>query len=87
MRLLFLGDMVGKTGRTAVWAQLPGLIADFRLDFVIVNAGATTKAGAFLPSNPYAADFAIAWPSSYALSPIKASGSAFSINGSAHARS
>jgi metallophosphoesterase (TIGR00282 family) len=37
MRLLFLGDMVGKTGRTAVWAQLPGLIADYRLDFVIVN--------------------------------------------------
>jgi metallophosphoesterase (TIGR00282 family) len=37
MRLLFLGDMVGKTGRTAVWEQLPGLISDFRLDFVIVN--------------------------------------------------
>ncbi|AWC21953.1 metallophosphoesterase, MG_246/ family [Aminobacter sp. MSH1] len=37
MRLLFLGDMVGKAGRTAVWAQLPGLISDFRLDFVIVN--------------------------------------------------
>ncbi|TGQ44001.1 MULTISPECIES: YmdB family metallophosphoesterase [unclassified Mesorhizobium] len=37
MRLLFLGDMVGKTGRTAVWEQLPGLIADFKLDFVIVN--------------------------------------------------
>ena len=37
MRLLFLGDMVGKTGRTAVWERLPGLISDFRLDFVIVN--------------------------------------------------
>ncbi|RUV55486.1 hypothetical protein EOA64_30430, partial [Mesorhizobium sp. M1A.F.Ca.IN.022.02.1.1] len=37
MRLLFLGDMVGKTGRTAVWEQLPGLISDFKLDFVIVN--------------------------------------------------
>jgi metallophosphoesterase (TIGR00282 family) len=37
MRLLFLGDMVGKSGRTAVWEQLPGLISDFRLDFVIVN--------------------------------------------------
>ena len=37
MRLLFLGDMVGKAGRTAVWQQLPGLISDFRLDFVIVN--------------------------------------------------
>jgi metallophosphoesterase (TIGR00282 family) len=29
--------MVGKTGRTAVWTQLPGLISDFRLDFVVVN--------------------------------------------------
>ncbi len=37
MRLLFLGDMVGKSGRTAVWEQLPGLITDFRLDFVVVN--------------------------------------------------
>ncbi|RUM96037.1 YmdB family metallophosphoesterase [Pseudaminobacter arsenicus] len=37
MRLLFLGDMVGKSGRTAVWERLPGLISDYRLDFVIVN--------------------------------------------------
>lgn len=37
MRLLFLGDMVGKTGRTAVWDRLPGLISDLRLDFVVVN--------------------------------------------------
>ena len=33
MRLLFLGDMVGKTGRTAVWERLPGLISDLKLDF------------------------------------------------------
>ncbi|MET0169363.1 MAG: TIGR00282 family metallophosphoesterase [Aliihoeflea sp.] len=37
MRLLFLGDMVGRSGRTAVWERLPGLISDYRLDFVIVN--------------------------------------------------
>lgn len=37
MRLLFLGDMVGRTGRTAVWEQLPGFISDYKLDFVIVN--------------------------------------------------
>ncbi|MCI5074620.1 YmdB family metallophosphoesterase [Oricola sp.] len=37
MRLLFLGDMVGRSGRSAVCAQLPGLISDFKLDFVIVN--------------------------------------------------
>ncbi|MCT8997916.1 TIGR00282 family metallophosphoesterase [Chelativorans intermedius] len=37
MRVLFLGDMVGRSGRTAVWQRLPGLIRDFRLDFVVVN--------------------------------------------------
>lgn len=37
MRLLFLGDLVGRSGRTAVWSRLPGLIRDFNLDFVIVN--------------------------------------------------
>lgn len=37
MRLLFLGDMVGRSGRQAVYDRLPGLISDFRLDFVIVN--------------------------------------------------
>jgi metallophosphoesterase (TIGR00282 family) len=37
MRLLFLGDMVGRTGRTAVFDRLPGLISDFSLDFVVVN--------------------------------------------------
>jgi metallophosphoesterase (TIGR00282 family) len=45
MRLLFLGDMVGRTGRTAVWEKLPGLISDFRLDFVIVNG--ENSAGGF----------------------------------------
>ena len=37
MRLLFLGDMVGKTGRTAVFSALPGLRKKLDLDFVIVN--------------------------------------------------
>jgi len=37
MRLLFLGDVVGKTGRNAVVEKLPRLIADHRLDFVVVN--------------------------------------------------
>ena len=37
MRFLFLGDMVGRSGRTAVWERLPGLISDFKLDFVVVN--------------------------------------------------
>ena len=37
MRLLFLGDMVGKTGRTAVYERLPSLIEQHRIDFVVVN--------------------------------------------------
>jgi hypothetical protein len=37
MRLLFLGDVVGRSGREALLERLPGLIADRRLDFVIVN--------------------------------------------------
>ena len=37
MRFLFLGDMVGRTGRVAVFDRLPGLISDWKLDFVVVN--------------------------------------------------
>ncbi|PLX35858.1 MAG: TIGR00282 family metallophosphoesterase [Hyphomicrobiales bacterium] len=37
MRFLFLGDVVGRAGRVAVIDRLPGLIAEHRLDFVVVN--------------------------------------------------
>ena len=37
MRLLFLGDLVGRTGRNAVIQRLPALIEDHALDFVVVN--------------------------------------------------
>lgn len=37
MRLLFLGDIVGRSGRTAVCEALPKLIAQNALDFVIIN--------------------------------------------------
>lgn len=37
MRLLFLGDVVGRSGRTAVGNLLPGIIAKHRLDFVVIN--------------------------------------------------
>src|SRR6516164_7209429 len=37
MRLLFLGDLVGRGGRSAVIERLPALIADHKLDFVVVN--------------------------------------------------
>jgi len=38
MRLLFLGDVVGRSGRKAVVDALPGLISRYKLDFVVVNA-------------------------------------------------
>jgi metallophosphoesterase (TIGR00282 family) len=37
MRLLFLGDIVGRTGRLAVVERVPGLIRDWKLDFVAIN--------------------------------------------------
>ena len=37
MRILFVGDVVGRTGRTAVLERLPGLIKDWKLDLVVVN--------------------------------------------------
>ncbi len=37
MRILFVGDVVGRSGRTIVAARLPGLIRDWKLDFVVVN--------------------------------------------------
>ena len=38
MRLLFLGDVVGRSGRAAITERLPKLREDWRLDFVVVNA-------------------------------------------------
>src|SRR5947208_1253636 len=37
MRILFIGDVLGRSGRTVVLTKLPGLIRDWQLDFVIVN--------------------------------------------------
>ncbi|NNK78225.1 MAG: YmdB family metallophosphoesterase [Litoreibacter sp.] len=37
MRILFLGDVVGRAGRAAVTGNLPALRADWKLDFIIVN--------------------------------------------------
>jgi metallophosphoesterase (TIGR00282 family) len=37
LRILFIGDVVGKTGRAAVLERLPGLIRDWTLDLVVVN--------------------------------------------------
>ncbi len=45
MRLLFLGDIVGRAGRTAVCDALPGLIKRYGLDFVLING--ENSAGGF----------------------------------------
>jgi len=37
MRILFLGDVVGRSGRKAVTSQLPGLRRRYAADFVVVN--------------------------------------------------
>ena len=38
MKILFLGDVVGRGGRQAIVTHVPKLRADWQLDFVIVNA-------------------------------------------------
>ena len=46
MRILFLGDVMGRAGRTAVAERLAKLRADWGLDFVVVNGeNATSGAG------------------------------------------
>jgi len=37
MRILFVGDVVGRSGRAVVTERLPGLIRDWALDLVVVN--------------------------------------------------
>ncbi len=37
MRILFIGDVVGRAGRTVLTDRLPGLIRDWMLDLVVVN--------------------------------------------------
>ncbi|PTV97279.1 hypothetical protein C8J27_101391 [Rhodobacter aestuarii] len=37
MKILFLGDVMGRAGRAAVVEQLPRLREEWRLDFVVVN--------------------------------------------------
>lgn len=46
MRILFLGDVMGRTGRAGVADRLPSLKTAWRLDFVVVNGeNATSGAG------------------------------------------
>ncbi len=54
MRLLFLGDVVGRSGRNAVAATLPGLRERMKLDFVVVNG--ENAAGGFGITEPILLD-------------------------------
>lgn len=46
MKILFLGDVVGRSGRAAITERVAQLRADWALDFVVVNAeNATSGAG------------------------------------------
>ncbi len=46
MRILFLGDVMGRSGRTAITERLAKLRTEWRLDFVVVNGeNATHGAG------------------------------------------
>ena len=51
MRILFLGDVVGRAGRTAIKARLKGLRDDWRLDFVVVNAENATSGVGLSPDH------------------------------------
>jgi metallophosphoesterase (TIGR00282 family) len=37
LRILFIGDVVGRSGRTVVSERLPGLVRDWKLDLVLIN--------------------------------------------------
>ena len=37
MRILFVGDIVGRSGRNVITARLPSLIRQWQLDLVVVN--------------------------------------------------
>ncbi len=43
MKILFLGDVMGRAGRAAITAELPRLRADWSLDFVVVNGENATS--------------------------------------------
>ena len=45
MRLLFLGDVVGRSGRQAALEQIPRLRARYKLDFLVING--ENSAGGF----------------------------------------
>lgn len=55
MRILFLGDIVGRSGREGVLRHLPGLLKELALDFVVANG--ENAAGGFGITEKIAAEF------------------------------
>lgn len=55
MRLLFIGDIVGRSGRKALLEMLPRLRKRYALDFVVVNG--ENAAGGFGITEPILSDF------------------------------
>ena len=51
MRILFLGDVVGRSGRTALQESLPAMRRALRLDFVVVNGENATSGAGLSPSH------------------------------------
>ncbi len=51
MKILFLGDVMGRTGRTAIREHLATLRADWRLDFVVVNGENATSGHGLSPDH------------------------------------
>lgn len=51
MRILFLGDVVGRAGRKAITENLATLRTDWRLDFVVVNGENATSGVGLSPAH------------------------------------
>ena len=51
MKLMFLGDVVGRAGRRAITERLPGLRAAWGLDFVVVNGENATGGMGLSPAH------------------------------------
>ena len=51
MKILFLGDVMGRSGRAAVAERLPGLRVDWGLDFVVVNGENATSGVGLSPEH------------------------------------
>ncbi len=51
MKILFLGDVMGRAGRAAIAERLPRLRADWGLDFVVVNGENATSGAGLSPAH------------------------------------